>query len=89
MPLQTPSSKPDPNDPYDPVEPGRPFTRFELAMARIVNSLADLRATLEESAAVARVEATRRAQQAAAEQARAKARLERARQWVRDHPDAQ
>jgi hypothetical protein len=88
MPQPTPTSQPDPNDPYDPVEPGRPFTRLELAVARLVNTVTDLRATVEASAVVARAEAARRAQQAAAERVKAKARMERARQWVRDHPDA-
>ncbi len=86
MPLQTPSSKPDPNNP--PSADGSPFTRLELAIARFVNMCADLRTTMEEAGALASAEAARRAEQAAADHARAKARIEQARRWVREHPDA-
>lgn len=88
MPLQTPSSKPDPNDPYDPVEPDRPFTSNELLTARFVNAAAVAGAAflgLLSGFAVAR-------QEAAAERLiqgqRDRARFDRARQWAREHPDA-
>lgn len=88
MPLQTPSSKPGPNDPYDPVEPDRPFTRNELLTARFVNAAAEAGAAflgLLSGFATAR---QRDAAERIVEQQRDRARFERARRWVRDHPDA-
>lgn len=70
-----------------PTPPDRPFTRMELVAARFANACTDTAAAftgiLIEFAAARQREAAERL----VEQQRARQRFERARRWVREHPD--
>lgn len=75
-------------DPPKPKpEPERPYTRFEVAVARMANTTADLARKFAEAAAARRAELGVAAEREAEAQRARKARFEACREWVRAHPD--